>query len=159
MPPNPPPTALRRRLWPKFAEQGYPRAFAAVLLVCLIGLLLSGALLIPVFLTYRWEVDMPWVPRGNWRISITALHGLFGFAIVGLAGALWVVHARAGLLRRTRHRSGIALLALIIVLFLSTPLMLYLNDETALTGATTAHAIAGALLLIMLLAHFWRRHS
>ncbi|WP_407276328.1 hypothetical protein [Halothiobacillus sp. DCM-1] len=148
----------RPRLWPKFAEQGYPKAFAPILLVGLLGLFLSGALLIPVLLTYRWELDLPWVPRGGWRQGITAVHHIAGYWVVGLAGALWIVHARAGLLRRQRHHSGRALLGLILMLLFSVPLLLYLSDETLLTWAATAHTLAGLGLLMMFLAHAWPRH-
>ncbi len=145
------------KLWPKFAEQGYPRAFAASLLIVLLGLFISGALLVPVLLTYRWEMDIPWVPRGSWRVGITAVHGLFGYVLVSLAGAVWLVHARAGLLRRMRHRSGVFLIGTIAVLLVSVPFLLYLSNERALTTAATVHAVVGGMLLIVFLAHFWRR--
>lgn len=150
-------SAVRPKLWPKFAEQGYPRRFAWVLLSALMGIFFSGALLLPVLLMYQWEVDVPWVPHGDWRVGITAVHGLFGFLVVALSGALWLVHARAGWLRRTRHVSGAAILFLIGILLFSTPFLLYLSDATALTTAATVHAAAGILLLMMLLAHIWRR--
>ncbi len=150
-------TAVRPTLWPKFAEQGYPRRFAGLLFAALMGIFLSGALLLPGLLMYRWEVEVPWVARGGWRVGITAVHGLFGFLVVALSGALWLVHARAGWLRRSRHRSGAGILLLIGILLFSTPFLLYLSNETALTTAATAHASAGILLLMMLLAHIWRR--
>ena len=139
-------SAARPRLWPKFAEQGYPRRFSWALLSALVGIFLSGALLMPLLLMYRWEVEVPWVPRGDWRVGITAVHGLFGFLIVALSGALWLVHARAGWLRRSRHRSGAAIFLIIGILLFSTPILLYVSDESTLTMAATVHASAGRRL-------------
>lgn len=141
----------------KFRQQGYPAAFAPLLIGIALTVLLTGLALVPLLLTFQWERDIPWTPSGLMRILLTVSHVLSGFLLIALVGAVWVVHARAGWLRQERHVSGAGLLLAIMMLTITAPLLLYVSHETSLTWIATLHAVIGGLLPIILLGHIVRR--
>jgi len=142
----------------KFRQQGYPAAFAPLLISAAATVLLTGLALVPQLLTFQWEWDMPWTPSGLMRILLTASHVLGGFLLVALVGAVWIVHARAGWLRQERRVSGSGLLLSITILTITAPLLLYVSHETSLTWIATLHALIGGLLPIILLRHVLLRN-
>lgn len=141
----------------KFRQQGYPAAFAPLLMGSAIATLLTGLALVPLLLTFQWEWDLPWFPSGLTRILLTAGHVFGGFLLVALIGAVWTVHARAGWLRQERHRSGVGLLAIIVGLTATAPLLLYVSHEASLTWIGTTHTVLGVLFPIILLRHILLR--
>ncbi|MEK7383152.1 MAG: hypothetical protein AAB262_07680 [Elusimicrobiota bacterium] len=80
-------------------------------------------------------------------------HAVAGLLFLILCGYLWRAHVEPGLDRRKKRRLGPALLCLLAVLFLTTPLIFYLNDAQARAWAGEVHAWAGALVLAPFLAH------
>ena len=141
----------------KFRQQGYPAAFAPLLIGGGTTVLFTGLALVPQLLTFQWEWDIPWTPSGLMRILLTASHVLSGFLLIALVGAVWLVHARAGWLRQERHVSGSGLLLAIMMLTATAPLLLYVSHETSLTWIATVHAVIGGLFPIILLRHVLRR--
>lgn len=141
----------------KFRQQGYPAAFAPLLIGCAVAVLFTGLTLVPLLLTFQWEWDIPWTPSGLMRILLTASHVLSGFFLIALVGAVWLVHARAGWLRQERHVSGSGLLLAIMMLTVTAPLLLYVSHETSLTWIATVHAVIGGLFPIILLRHVLQR--
>ena len=141
----------------KFRQQGYPAAFAPLLIGSAVTVLFTGLALVPQLLTFQWEWDISWTPSGLVRLLLTASHVLGGFFLIALVGAVWLVHARAGWLRQERHISGAGLLLAIIMLTITAPLLLYVSHETSLTWIATLHAVIGGLLPIILLRHVFLR--
>lgn len=85
----------------------------------------------------------------------TALHAhsVAGLLFLALFGYLWRAHVEPGLDQRKKRRSGLGMLAVLAVLFLTTPLIFYLSGAQARSWAGAVHAWAGALLLAPFLAH------
>ena len=141
----------------KFRQQGYPAAFAPLLVGGGATVLFTGLALVPQLMAFQWEWDIPWTPSGLMRILLTASHVLSGFLLIALVGAVWLVHARAGWLRQERHVSGSGLLLAIMMLTVTAPLLLYVSHETSLIWIATVHAVIGGLFPIILLRHVLRR--
>lgn len=138
----------------KFKQQGYPAAFAPLLVGSTLAVLLSGLALVPLLLVFQWEWwDFPWKPSGLTRIVLTASHFFSGFMLIALIGAVWLIHARAGWLRQERHISGSGLLLAVLGLTITAPLLLYVSHESTLTWVATLHAAIGGLLPLILLRH------
>ncbi|MGC8696934.1 MAG: hypothetical protein ACP5Q0_00555 [Halothiobacillus sp.] len=141
----------------KFKQQGYPGWFAPALVGLLLIALTTGLALVPLMLTFQWEIDLPWTPSGITRTLITAAHVLGGLLLLVWVGAVWLVHARAGWLRQERRISGGGMLLLITLLLLTAPLLLYVSFEPSLPWIATSHTVAGLLLPALLAAHLIRR--
>jgi hypothetical protein len=141
----------------KFKHQGYPGWFAPALMATLTLAVATGLALVPLVLTFQWEMEVPWIPSGITRTLITATHVLGSLLLLLLIGAVWLVHARAGWLRQERHISGGGMLLLIAALLLTAPLILYVSFEPSLPWITTSHAVAGLLLPVLLIVHLIQR--
>ena len=131
----------------------YPAAFSPVLHGTLTGLLATGLLLAPGALQMRLEWDMPWVLGSDARVWAAAAHALCFFLMLGLLGAAWTVHIRAGWVRRENIRSGGALLSAFGLLALSGLGLYYAGGEALPRWSAIAHLLAGALVPALYVAH------
>lgn len=146
----------------------YPRHFASVLYATLFALLTTGLLLTPGALQMRLDWDMPWSLPSGLRTWVAAGHALSFLSILGLVGAVWAVHIRAGWVRRENVRSGLLLLAAFGLLSLSGLGLYYAGGENLAAWSAVAHLLAGGLLPLLFVAHLlgaraaarraWPRH-
>jgi hypothetical protein len=135
--------------------KGYPRGFRSLLLWALLGVVLSGLLLVPALLQLRAEMDVAWqLPAGS-RVGVAALHAGAGSLLLGLTGALWTVHMRAGWHRHRRRTSGGMLAASLLLLAVSALGVYYFGDEMLAAAAAYLHLAAG-LTLAAVFAWHWR---
>jgi hypothetical protein len=77
----------------------YPKLFVPFLMNTIIGLFVSGVLLIPAFLLFRVQWDSAWlmdltISSGDSREWITVIHALFGWLMLWPLGTLWSLHMR-----------------------------------------------------------------
>lgn len=131
----------------------YPAAFSPVLHGTLTGLLATGLLLAPGALQMRLEWDVPWALGSGARVWVAAAHALCFFLMLGLLGAAWTVHIRAGWVRRENIRSGGALLSAFGLLALSGLGLYYAGGEALPRWSEIAHLLAGLLVPALYAAH------
>ena len=134
--------------------KGYGVTFRRLTLATLAGLLLSGVLLIPTMLYMRMEFDVPWRLPGDARLWTVAAHTTLSYLVLGISGALWVVHMRAGWRMRRNHYSGSAMVACMALLALTGAGILYLGNERLALGASGVHTVLGLLATLLFLYHF-----
>lgn len=84
-------------------------------------------------------------------------HSFAGLCFLVLFGYLWRAHVEPGLARRKKRRSGLILLAALAVLFLTVPLLFYLESEAARAAAAAVHTWLGAALLAPFMLHLRSR--
>lgn len=131
----------------------YPRGFVPLLHAVLLALLSSGLLLAPGALHMRLEWELPWLLPSGARVWVAALHALSFFLMLGLVGALWTVHVRAGWVRRENLISG-ALLLLAFGLLGATGLALYYaGGERLAAWSAVVHLLVGGALPVLYVAH------
>jgi hypothetical protein len=80
-------------------------------------------------------------------------HSILGLISLVLFGYLWGAHIEPGLKHKRKKRSGLTLISVLAILFLTTPLLFYLTDETARRWAAMIHTWAGIALLAPFLYH------
>ena len=132
---------------------GYPAGFSRLLYIVLTVLFISGLALVPNALDMRIALDLGmWSLEGDMRSWVAAAHAASVFIILGLLGALWTVHMRAGWVRRENVVAGVILLAAFGLLAISG-LMLYYADEFAGQIALGLHLLAGLTLPAWLATH------
>lgn len=131
----------------------YPAAFSTVLHVTLTGLLATGLLLAPGALQMRLEWDVPWTLGSSARVWVAAVHALCFFLMLGLLGAAWTVHIRAGWVRRENIRSGGTLLSAFGLLALSGLGLYYAGGEALPSWSAIAHLLAGLLVPVLYAVH------
>lgn len=143
---------------------GYPRWFYPALMVTLLGVLVSGLLLVPTMLVLRleWDVALPRVH--DWRTVSAAAHSFLGFLALTFTGAVASIHLRTGLRRHFNVKSGISLLVLWAVMASSAVAIYYVGDETWSRSASVIHLLAALAALLIFVWHhlrgdyFRRRH-
>jgi hypothetical protein len=134
--------------------KGYPRGFLTALVATFLVLAVTGLLLIPTALDFRFAWDVPWRLPGAQRLQVATLHSAAAFAICGLAGALWSVHMRAHWRGRRHLRSGLWTAGMLGGTAVSALGVLYLGDERCLVSASAAHIVLGALVIAGLGVHW-----
>lgn len=134
--------------------KGYPRGFLTALIVTFLGLAVTGLLLIPTALDFRFGWDVPWRLPGARRLQVEVLHSAAAFAICGFAGALWSVHMRAHWRGRRHLRSGLWTAGVLGVAAVTALGVLYAGDERWLVSASAAHIVLGALSIAGLGVHW-----
>lgn len=142
--------------------KGYPGWFYRTLLATMGALFVSGSLLIPTALEMKLEWEVPWRLTGDPQIAMAALHASAAFLAAAVVGALWSIHMRAGWKKRKNHRTGIALLASMLLLGITAIGIYYLGEDQAALCASVAHMLIGVLLLLFLAVHIvagWRVRS
>jgi hypothetical protein len=135
--------------------KGYPAGFMRLLLAALGLVLLSGLLLAPTSLQMRADVSLGWQLPAAGRVGVAALHAGAGMLLMGLSGALWSVHMRAGWRRRRQRRSGGLLAGGLGLLALSALAVYYVGDEALASVVAFAHLGVG-LALALVFGWHWR---
>lgn len=136
--------------------KGYPRWFPPLLHTVLVAVAVSGVLLVPSMLSFRFEWDVPWLLEGDQRLPVAALHTLLSFVMLGVLGALLAVHVRVGWTHGGNRVSGFLLLGALAGLLLSCLGIFYFGDEDAARLACGVHAGLAALLLAAFAFHYVR---
>lgn len=125
-------------------------AYATLIAVWVTGILW---LVLHYFLMRQGEFGSEPHPLEAWSLR---LHGLAAFAALFLAGLLWGVHVRPGLLGPKRRNSGIALLVLLGWLAATGYLLYYASGDTARNLARLAHWSVGLAAALPFLLHSLR---
>jgi hypothetical protein len=141
--------------------KGYPPRFLPVLWTVCALLLASGLLLLPTTLALRFGWTLPWRLPGDARIATAAMHAAVSFAVLGIAGALWSIHMRAGWRRHRQRATGAALVAGLGGLTLSAVGVYYLGESGAADTAALIHVLLGLGLVPPFAIHALgaRRHA
>lgn len=86
-------------------------------------------------------------------------HSVAGLVFLVLFGYLWRDHVEPGLRRQKKKRSGLTLVAALVVLFATVPLLFYLTGESARAWTAALHTWLGAALLAPFLYHLRSKRS
>lgn len=133
--------------------KGYPTWFYSVVMWVVAILFLSGCLLAPTTINLKLEWNVPWRLSSEQHIGIAAAHAALSFLMMGILGALWGIHMRAGWKRRKNHHSGIGLLISMLLLGITAIGIYYLGDEQVSVYSSVTHMIIGIIVPVFLLAH------
>lgn len=134
--------------------KGYPTWFTAKLIhVIILGLFISGLLLVPTTLVSQLSWQNLWHLSPSSRISATLIHVLFGFLVVFLLGTLWSIHMRYWWRRRQGRVTGVLLLTTFAFLILSGVGILYFGIEALVSFAAVSHALVGVLFVLPYFGH------
>lgn len=122
------------------------------------GLWLSGAawLVLHYFLQRSGEFGPQPNPLEPWALK---LHGAFAFGALWIGGLLWAVHVVPAWQRGHRWASGIATVALFVILAVSGYLLYYASAESLRAGVTLLHWLLGLAAIVPLLIHVRRRKA
>ncbi|MBS0589931.1 MAG: DUF4405 domain-containing protein [Proteobacteria bacterium] len=134
------------RLSPRHRHLVYA-AFAAIWLSGILWLIFH------YFLQRQGEFGAEPHPLEAWWLR---LHGAAAFVALWLAGLLWAVHVRHGLARPKRRVTGIALIAMFVVLATSGWLLYYAGGDELRDAARLFHWLVGAALIVPFLIHSLR---
>ncbi len=132
---------------------GYPRWFYKVLMLAFLVLLGSGVLLLPHLFSLRLEWEIGWEIASSTRLFSVALHSTFGFLVMAAVGALFSIHMRAGWRRRANIFSGMLLLSLFALMWLSAIGIYYFGDEQFSRWSSIVHVLAAASALLVFVWH------
>jgi hypothetical protein len=129
------------------------RGFKALLLWTSAFLYLTG--LAVWLLATRLQTDNGYggFEPSPWKATTLHAHSIAGLAFLGLFGYLVSVHVEPGLKQRKKKRSGLTLLVVFGILFLTVPFLFYATGETARAWTAAVHTWLGAALLAPLLFH------
>lgn len=111
-------------------------------------------LLFHYFMMRQGEFGLEPHPLEAWWLR---LHGLSAFVVLWFAGWLWSAHARPALSRPMRRKSGIAIVAIFLVLAASGYLLYYASDDALRDIVRLVHWIIGIALIVPVLLHSIRR--
>jgi heme A synthase len=136
--------------------KGYPKWFTAKLITgfCLVSFV-TGLSLFPTFLNLKMEWDMPWTLQADQRTWVIAGHVLFGFISFMILGALFSLHMRLGWRKKTKVKSGIALVVLTFILGLTGISVLYMGNEQLSNASSITHFFAGLTLTSVYFLHLF----
>lgn len=105
-------------------------------------------------LATRFQVDQGYglepSPLKTWALHS---HSVAGFVFLILFGYLWHAHVEPGLKHKKKKPSGLAVLAVLAVLFATVPLLFYVTGESARSWTAALHTWLGAAALAPFLYH------
>lgn len=125
-------------------------AYAALAAAWLTGILW---LVLHYFMARQGEFGAEPHPFEAWSLR---LHGLAALVVLFVAGLLWGVHVRPGLLGPKRRTSGIALLALLGWLAATGYLLYYASADGLRDAARLVHWSIGLVAALPFLLHALR---
>lgn len=134
--------------------KGYSRWFPLLLHLLLLSVMLSGVLLLPSMLAFRFEQELSWVPSGDQRQLIAMLHTLISFLTLSALGALLAIHVRVGWRHGGNRLSGFATLVALLGLMLSSLGIFYFGDDDLARQACLLHVALAGILLPAFLWHW-----
>jgi hypothetical protein len=137
---------------------GYPKLFLPFLMNTIIGLFVSGVLLIPAFLLFRVQWDSAWlmdltISSGDSREWITVIHALFGWLMLWLLGTLWSLHMRAHWRRDENRKNGVLFSVYWALIILSSLGIYYFGNQLLSQYSSILHVLLGVLMPIVLILH------
>lgn len=133
--------------------KGYPGWFLPSLLICALGLFVSGVLLAPTTLEVRIGWELGWHLASGLRMNVATIHTMLGFLATTFVGALGGIHVRRGWQQRRNHLSGIAVLALLGTLALTGVAIFYVSDVDWSVQASAWHVIIGLAAAPLFVLH------
>ena len=133
--------------------KGYPAFVHSLTWILMLGLLVSGLLILPGMLDLKFEIDVPFRLRGEWTLVMAALHTLFAFLTIGLIGALLPVHIRLNLRRHIKRLSGFTLLGATLLLILTALGIYYFGDEDLSHMSSLIHTVVGLGMGLVFVLH------
>lgn len=136
--------------------KNYPRGFSPLLWTVLIGLYLTGFVLIPGALELRFGWELSWRLGGGWRLATAAAHAAFAFAMLFVAGALLPLHMRTGLAQWRNHVTGLGMVLLFFALAVTALGIYYIATENAAAWISGMHMASAAILLAPAAIHVVR---
>ena len=108
------------------------------------------------FLQRQGEFGAEPHPIETWWLR---LHGAAAFVALWLGGLVWIVHVRHALSRPKRRVSGIALIAMFVVLAMSGYLLYYASDDATRDVVRLVHWLVGVTLIAPFLLHSLRARA
>ena len=133
--------------------KGYPAFVHSLTWILMLGLLISGLLILPGMLDLKFEIDVPFRLRGEWTLIMAASHALFAFLAVGLVGALLPVHIRLNLRRHIKRLSGFTLLGATSLLILTALGIYYFGDPDLSHLSSLIHTVVGLVMGLVFILH------
>jgi hypothetical protein len=134
--------------------KGYPRWFPPGLYGVLALLLVTGVLLVPTMLAFRFEWDVSWALSGGQRLPVAALHTAISFLALAVLGSLFSIHVRVGWRHGGNRLTGFLLVGSFLGLLLSSLGIFYFGDEGAARISCIVHVVLGLLLFLAFGVHF-----
>lgn len=132
---------------------GYPSWFYGVLIASMLSVCISGFLLIPTALEFKFFMEVPWRLASSSFTLTVASHILTAWLLLMMVGAMWQLHMRFKWRQRNNHRSGLMLALLLVSLALTGTGLFYLGDETLQQYSSATHIIVGILVAVIMLWH------
>lgn len=133
-----------------------PPWFPRLLFVALAAVVVSGGLLVPSALFFRLEWPVPWRLGGGSRNLVGAIHVMVGFGLAALMGAIWAVHIRPRWSLGHNRRSGLGVVAVLIVLGLTGVGCMYLGGEYTAPLNSLGHMLLGLAAPAVIALHVAR---
>lgn len=135
--------------------KGYPKWFSPIRIKIFFFILtLSGLLLLPTFLEFKFELSIPWRLSTPQRNFVSYFHYLLGMLSLFLISSLWSIHMRREWRRKLKRISGSILCIVSLLLFFTSSGILYLGDETLSNYASITHTALGFIFILILVIHF-----
>lgn len=141
--------------------KGYPGWFYSFVMWVTATLFVSGCLLAPTTINLKLEWNVPWRLSSDQHIGMAAAHTTLSFLTMGIIGALWSIHMRAGWKRRKNLQTGLSLLIIMVLLGFTAIGIYYLGDGQASMYSSVVHMFMGFVIPLFLLVHIivGRRHQ
>lgn len=107
-------------------------------------------LIVHYFFAHQGEFGIEPSSFESWWLR---LHGAAAFLSLWLAGLLWAMHARHGIRRAKRRRSGLLLIAAFLLLAVSGYLLYYATGDGLREAMRLLHWVLGVAAAIPFLLH------
>ncbi len=136
--------------------KGYPRWFSANFIALTVFIVfLTGLILIPSFLEMRMQQEVSFSINGSLRLLSAAVHVFVGFLLFAVLGALCALHVRQEWRKNKNKRSGISMIAFILLLGSTGVGIYYLSNNTLIIVNSLAHIFVGSLLFLFFIYHMY----
>lgn len=134
--------------------KGYPHWFPPGLYGVLVFLFVTGVLLVPTMLVFRFDWEIAWAFSGGQRLPVAVLHTGLSFLMLGLLGSLFAIHVRVGWRHGGNRLTGFLLVGSLLGLLVSSLGIFYSGDEDAARVSCILHVALGVILCLAFLLHF-----
>ncbi len=114
---------------------------------------------VAVYILKGWlQVDRGMGPEPrSWQITSLQAHSIFGLLFLFLFGYLWATHVLPGWRRRRRLKTGISMVAVCLVLFVTVPFLFYASHEGLKSSMVWVHTYFGLASLLPFAVHLYSR--
>ncbi|WP_448568414.1 hypothetical protein [Thalassotalea ganghwensis] len=132
---------------------GYPRYFYILLMLVMLGVMITGMVMTPTSLAFKFEWEVGWrLPGASWAI-VAGGHALTGWLLWMLLGALWPIHSRANWRKKQKRFSGSLLIIAIVLLGGSAIGLYYAGQERTQYYNAIAHLISAMIFILLFVYH------